>query len=231
MDILFYVNEHIYVIVIMFARISGLFLNAPVFSAKFIPMKIRLMICLFFSIILAGTSNYSNDISLYMLFWYIILEFIFGTLIGMVSSLFLKAINMFGASVDFMMGFGMMSGVGADGPSDSVSSILIEYLSMIVFLAIRGHIHLFYIISKKINLLNFIEHIQSFNFITFLSECFMYIISNGINLAIPFLLVFLLIDLCLGVINKSYPNFNVFLFSIPIKSLLFVILLCIYFCL
>ncbi|MBQ3423252.1 MAG: flagellar biosynthetic protein FliR, partial [Romboutsia sp.] len=192
MDMLFYVSEHLFVILIMFARISGLFLNAPVFSAKFIPMKIRLMICLFFSIIISGNSSYSNDITLYMLFWYVVLEFIFGTLIGLVSSLFLKAVNMFGASVDFMMGFGAMSGVGADGPTDSVSSILIEYLSILVFFAIRGHIHLFYIISEKINLLNFIEYIQSFNFITFISKCFMYIISNGINLAIPFLLVFLL---------------------------------------
>lgn len=228
MDLIFYVNEHLFIIMIMFARVSGLFLYAPVYSGKFIPAKIKLAICLLFSIILSGTSNYPNNLDLYSLFWCIVLEFIFGTLIGLVSSLFLKCINVFGASVDFMMGFGMMNGVSLDGSSESVSSILIEYLSIILFLFIQGHIHLFYILAEDINIMNLIEQFQSFNFISFFCECFMFIIKNGVNLAIPFLLVFLLIDLCLGVINKSYPNFNVFLFSIPIKSMIFVLLMLFY---
>lgn len=224
MDLLFYVNEHLFNIIIMFSKITGLFLFAPVYSGKFLPAKIKVILALMLSIILSSTLNYPSDLDLYSLFWLIILEFLFGLLIGFVSSLFFKTINMLGACIDFVMGFGMMSSIGVDGPSDSISATLLEYIALILFFAVQGHIYLFYIIAHKINIVKFITQIQSFDFIPFLVEIFVFIISNGIKLSIPFLLVFIIIDLCLGIVNKSYPSFNVFLFSIPIKTLLFVIL-------
>lgn len=224
MDLLFYVNEHLFNIVIMFSRITGLFLLAPIYANKFIPTKIKVLLSLLFSIMLSGNLNYPSNLDLYYLFCFIIIEFLFGLLIGFMSSLFLKTINMLGACIDFVMGFGMMNSIGIDGSSDNISATLLEYVALILFFAMQGHIYLFYIISKKIDVMNLIASIQSFDLLTFLIKAFMFIISNGIKLSIPFLLVFIIIDLCLGIINKSYSSFNVFLFSIPIKALLFVIL-------
>lgn len=228
MDLLFYVNDNIFFIMCMFSRISGVFLSTPVYSARFIPTKVKLILALFFSIILSPSVSLNIENSLYNLFILVFIEFGVGLLIGFISSLFLKSINIFGASVDYMMGFGMMSGLGLDGPSESVSSVLIEYLSLLLFFILNGHIYIFDILSYKLDVFTVFSSLTSIHILPFLIKSFLFIITHGINLALPFLLVFLLIDLCLGSINKSYPSFNVFLFSIPAKAIIFVMLLSYY---
>ncbi len=217
-------ESFIFSTVALTARIIGVFIFAPGFSSKAIPRQFKLILSFSLATILTQYVNY-NITDLYSLLAYVICETLAGTLIGLVSSLFMQSIQVSGGILDSLIGTGIFQMQDTSGVMSGVSSKLIEYAALILFFVTNSHLYLINIISSEMNFLNLFESFKTGAFIEIVSGILTFIFLNGVHLSLPFILILLLIDISLGLLNKSFSSFNVFLFSIPIKLLLFLVIL------
>jgi flagellar biosynthetic protein FliR len=49
-------------------------------------------------------------------------------------------------------------------------------------------------------------------------QLFVQVITLGVRIAMPFIVVFLICDITLGIIARTVPQLNVFILSFPIKT-------------
>lgn len=215
----------IFTTIILMARIIGVFIFAPGFSSKVIPRKFKVLLSLSLAVVLTQYVSYDTVNNIYTLVLYITCELLAGVIIGFTSNLFMQSIQIVGGVLDSLIGTGIFQEQDISGMASSVSSKLIEYTAILLFFISNSHLYLIYTISKDMNFMNLFTTLGQKGFIPFIIEMINFIFVNGVHLALPFVLILLLIDICLGLLNKSFSSFNVFLFSIPVKMLVFLVIL------
>ena len=225
MELIGFLEANLYGIVILFTRISGLFVFMPGFSSKAINRKVKVLLTLTMSILINNYTSNPEINSFYMFFARMIGEFIGGTIIGLTSNLFMQTIQIVGSIADSLLGMGIFQAVDTSGMVSSVSVKLIEYLALLLFFISNSHLYIMHIISMDIDFFKLYPSFSNGHFFIFLIEMIKFIFINGLHLAMPFVVIFLLIDICLGIMNRSFQSFNVFLFSMPVKMLMFVMFL------
>lgn len=222
------IEDSIITTILLMARIIGIFIYVPGFSTKAIPRKFKILIALTLSFLLRSYIDFEIFETYYIFLVYVICEFTGGLIIGLVSNCFIYVIQAIGETIDSLLGTGMFKTEDTSGSTSSITSKLIEYIGIIVFFASNSHLYLIYVITREINFINIAKVFQAGDFLGFIIEIFNFIFINAVHLAIPFVLVFLLVDISLGIMNRSFSSFNVFLFSMPVKVILFIIILLYY---
>lgn len=212
------------VFLLVFVRMSGLFVIAPIFGRRNIPVYFKVGFSLLLAIILVNTVkmpslNYGN--SFYEYIFLVLKEFLVGITIGYVSYLVLTSVYVAGQIIDMQVGFGMVNVI------DPVSNIQVPItsnfyfiMSMLVFLWANGH----HIIIKAL--------FESYKFIPLgtavfgtallqdILRVFGSIFVIGFKLAAPITAAILISDIALGVASKSVPQLNVFVIGMPLKIVL-----------
>lgn len=223
MELINYLQDNLNTILVLFARVMGLIIFMPGISSKSINKKIKVLLAFSLSIMISSyTSTPKINDDYYMLILLIIAEFLGGLIIGLISSLFMQSIQIIGALVDNLLGTAVFQTADMSGAISSTSIKLIEYTALLLFFISNSHLYIIYLISMNLNFLNLYNVFTNDGFLTLIINTIEFIFINGLHLAMPFILIFLIIDICLGIINRSFSSFNVFLFSMPIKILLFV---------
>ncbi len=217
-------QSKLYLFLLIFIRISGIFVTAPIFSTRIIPVHIKILISLYLSYIAYQFNGQSHllykDIHIIIFGILIFSEAIVGTLIGFIASLAFNMIQFGGRLLDLMMGMHIASIMD---PLTSAQQSLIGQLQYIIvillFLTLNGH-HL--IIVGMLQSFTILP-IGTLTFTPAFSETFLKIITQtflvGLQFAAPIMAILFLIDFCLGVIAKSVPQMNVFLTGMPLKAL------------
>lgn len=221
-------ENFIFTTIMLLARILGVFIFAPGFSMNAIPKKFKVLLAIALSALLSSYIEYEPIGNLYTFVIYIICELTAGIMVGLISNLFIYVVQTIGEIIDSLLGTGMFKTSDTSGSTSSVTSKLIEYIALLVFFISNSHLYLIYVITREVNFINIFKAFQNGGFIKFIIEVFNFIFINGMHLATPFVLIFLLIDICLGIVNRSFSSFNVFLFSMPVKMLLFIVTLLYY---
>lgn len=206
------------------ARYIGLFMFMPGISSKSIPKKVKAILAITLGLVTLNYTNYIELDSLYVIVTCIICELGAGALIGFISNLFIDVIQVIGSIVDGLLGTGMFQTVSPKGLT-SVSSSIIEYTAILLFFIINGHLYIIHIVATRTNFTDLYSILTNEGFLSFIVSIIEFVLINGLSLSTPFILILLLVDLGLGIINRSFSSFNVFLFSIPVKMLLFTIML------
>ncbi|MDD4527217.1 MAG: flagellar biosynthetic protein FliR [Candidatus Margulisbacteria bacterium] len=217
-------QSHIYLFLLIFVRVSGIFVTAPIFSTRIIPVHIKVLISLYLSYVVLQFHGLSplayKDIHLFIFAILILTEAIIGTLIGFIANLAFNMIQFGGRLLDILMGMHIASIM--DPLSREQQSLIgqLQYIIVILlFLTFNGH-HL--IILGLVQSFDILP-IGTLTFTSAFSETFLKIISQtfilGMKFAAPIMAILFLIDFCLGVIAKSVPQMNVFLTGMPLKAL------------
>jgi flagellar biosynthetic protein FliR len=138
---------------LVFIRVTGLFVVSPVFGRQNIPAYYKIGFSFFMAIILTYSIPVPDLGSYNSIFAFILLaakEFLIGLALGYISYIIITAIYLAGQMIDMHIGFGMVS------VFDPVSNIQIPVtadlyfiLTMLVFLAIDGHHLLIYTLSES----------------------------------------------------------------------------------
>lgn len=218
----------IFTTALLLARILGVFIYAPGFSMKGVPRRFKLLLAIALSALLTNYIDYEVINTPYQFVVYIICELIAGISIGLISNLFMYVIQTIGEVIDSLLGTGMFKTESTGNETSSITSKFLEYIGLLVFFASNAHLYLIYVITREANFINIFEAFKSGGILSFIVEIFNFIFINGVHLSIPFVLVFLLIDICLGIMNRSFSSFNIFLFSMPVKMMIFIVLLLYY---
>ena len=206
---------------LVFVRMTGLFVIAPIFGRRNIPTYFKIGFSFLLAVILVNTISipelqYYENIYAFALL--VFKEFIVGLTLGYVSYLVFTAIYMAGQIIDMQVGFGMVNVL------DPVSNIQVPItsnfyfiLSMLVFLAFNGHHALIKALFESYNLVPVGTAAFNNNLMNDIIRAFGNIFLIGFKISAPIVAAILISDIALGVISKSVPQLNFFVIGMPLK--------------
>lgn len=211
--------------ILVFFRIGGIMLPVPIFGSNNIPVNIKVWFILLLSIVMVPVNLGKFDPNLIDSFanlaYYATSEFVIGLSYGLISSVFLNAVYLAGAIIDMNIGLSIISVISPQDEQEiPVSANILYLLAVMIFLAtdmhhilIRGIMETFTIIPVGTGIFDFS---QATVFNQYIATSF----NIGVQLAAPFILTMLIIDIILGLLSKAMPAMNIFVLGMPLKILI-----------
>lgn len=212
-----------------FCRFSGLLLIAPVLSHSSVPNPVKLGIAAILSIIISPLLPALPNVPLFSWasFGIIVEQLIIGAAIGFVMQITFAAIQAAGEYIGLQMGLAFATFFSPDSGSNTmILSRFFYVFAMLLFVTIDGHLILIEILVRSFDWLpiasigsleaGIFETIARFGAIVF---------SSGILLALPVFGALLIVNLTLGILNRSAPQLTVFSVGFPMSLTLGMVLL------
>lgn len=214
---------------LIFIRMTGLFVVAPIFGRRNIPSYLKIGFSFFTALILVNTialpsPDYFGGIYTFALL--AVKEFVVGITIGFVAYLAFTAIYVAGEIIDMQIGFGIVNVI--DPMSNiqvPVTSNLYFIISMLVFLAVNGH----HVLIKALFDSYTTVPLGSASFDAGMADNLIRIFGSiffiGFKIAAPVIAAILITDVALGTISRMVPQLNVFVIGMPLKILVGIIIM------
>lgn len=217
---IFYESFPTYLMV--FFRITGFLIIAPLFSSRNVLSMMKAALAMLISILvvptMVDTPFLTIESSLLLFFIYALSEFAIGLSIGFVATLFFDAINLAGQLIDMQMGFGIVNVVDPQsGAQMPVMGTFKYFLTMFFYLSLNGHILLLDALMKSYQIIplgNFTVDMNLMNFIIYITTNLFVV---ALKIALPYVGALFATDFILGIIARTVPQMNVFMIGMPLK--------------
>jgi flagellar biosynthetic protein FliR len=209
---------------LIFVRITGIFILAPVFGSKNVNKYIKAGLALIITYILFPLA-FNNTVIIpehFLPYLFIVLgELIVGLIIGFVSSLVFSAIQMSGQLLDMQIGFGVINIIDPQSGGQVPLIGNFKYiLALLIFLATNGHhvlLSALFASFKLIPVTGVVVH-------TTLTEFIVKIVSGtfviALKISMPILITLIITDIALGILARTMPQMNIFVVGVPGKILI-----------
>jgi flagellar biosynthetic protein FliR len=208
---------------LIFCRITAFLLAAPVFSTRGVPAqwKIGLSVILTFLVFAAAGLNEPTAVDgLFIIS--IVREVVVGLLLGFTAYLFFTAVQIAGSFIDIQMGLGIANVIdpmtGAQSPIIGNFKFL---LAILLFLAFNGHHYLLDGLLKSYRWIplsnDLFARIQEGAVHEFVIRSFGTVFALALQMAAPLVVALFLMDVGLGILSKTAPQFNIFVVGVPMK--------------
>ena len=214
---------------LVFIRMTGLFVISPIFGRKNIPVIFKIGFSLLLAMILINTISVSGLYYYSNIYTYVALvfkEFIVGMIIGFVSYLIFTAVYIAGQIIDMQVGFGMINVLDpVSNIQAPITSNFYFIMSMLVFLILNGHHTLIKALFDSYKILPLGSATFDNRIITDIFKIFSNLFTIGFKISAPVIATVLITDIALGVISKTIPQLNVFIVGMPLKIALGVLVM------
>ena len=223
-----FTSTGIYAFMLTLARVSGLFLMAPVFSSKLIPVRAKLLIALAVSLAAApvaadGHAVPSDVASIAVL---VVKEVIVGTAIAFSVALVFAAIAFAGGLIDLTVGFSFATVVDpVQNVQISVMGQAYSLLASAVFVVIGGPD---LVIAGLVRSFSVVPVTGMPNWASMTGAIVSSIgslFAIGIEVAAPILVTLVVTDAAIGFLARMAPQMNIFGIELPGKIAAMFILL------
>lgn len=210
---------------LLVARVSGLFLIAPVLGNRVIPTLVRIAMVLLVSWVLFpihGPGVPQPTIDVPSLVNALGAELVVGLVMGTVASLIFTSFQMAGSIIGNQMGFSLpalFDPIGQQGRAAVIDQFY-SVISTLVFLVIDGHHLLLTALDRAFRAIPLGAAIQPTLVAMPLAQLTSEIIAAAFQLALPLIAAVVLTDLAFGLISRAVPQINVFFVELPLKVLL-----------
>ena len=207
--------------ILVLARISGLFIFAPVFSSRAIPTRAKLLVALGISFaampIAAGQPVPPNFVAIAAL---VVKELIIGSAIGFSVAVVFAAVQFAGGLIDLTVGFSFANVVDPlQSTQISIVGQLYTLLASAVFLAIGGHTLLVGAVVRSFDVVP-INGWPNFNDLTAgVVHASGGLLAVGLALSAPIVVTLLVTDVAVGFLARIAPQMNIFGIELPAKVL------------
>jgi flagellar biosynthetic protein FliR len=212
------------VFLLVFVRVSGLFVIAPIFGRRNVPTYFKIGFSFMLALILINVVkmpnlDYYNNIYRYSLL--VFKEFLVGLTIGYVSYLVFTAIYLAGQLIDMQIGFSMVSVLDPlSNIQIPITSNLYFILCMLIFLMANGHHVLIRALFESFAILPPGTAIFGTNLMNDILRVFSDIFLLAFKISAPIIAAILATDVALGVISRAVPQMNVFVLGMPLKIII-----------
>ena len=208
---------------VVFFRVGGMLLFAPVFGNTHIPLHVRIAIALMFTFILfpgidKNQSLLPTDIVPYAII--VLKEIAIGAVVGFAASMVFAAFNMAGYLITNQMGLDtamVVDPASQTGEEEPIISALYNMLAILIFLLINGHHWFIKTTAQSFAMIPLGRFDYTTMTLTKILSIFKSFFLIGIKISAPSLLVLLLTVVALGLMTKVAQEINVFVVAFPIK--------------
>lgn len=147
-------------------------------------------------------------------------ELIFGVAMGMILSFIFIAAQWSGEMIGQQMGLNLSEVFDPQfGGGGSVIGELYFMLTLVIFLVFRGHHAMLLAVRDSFSALPLLTVTVNQKLIDLMTGLFMGATMLAVQLAAPILVTMLIVDVALGFISKTVPQFNVMSAGLTIRSL------------
>lgn len=214
-------DQNVIAFVLLFARMSGLFVFFPFFSHNSIPVVIKTTLALFLTMFLFPLAKVEGNTPDSFFILFLLGEVLFGIIAGLILQMVFAILQMAGEQVSFTMGFSMASIVDpSTGANTPVISQVLNLLALLFFLAFDGHHLVLLFISNSLDYISLGGFYPHENLMLYLNKAMVNIFVLGFSMAFPILAISLLSDVIFGMLMKTMPQFNLLVVGYPIKIFL-----------
>ena len=213
-----------------FMRIGAMFAAIPIFSARSVPVRIRILLAFFIAWILVPVIPKAPVIDLISAEAVLIsaYQILIGVAMGFIMQMVFSAFVIAGQSIAMAMGLGFASIIDPqNGVQVPVVSRAFLIMVTLVFLALNGHLLLIEVLADSFQRLPVgtvaISHDGLWQLVSWGSNMFV----GGMLVALPAVAALLLVNLAFGVTSRAAPQLNIFAVGFPVMimvGLAFIIL-------
>jgi len=211
--------DHVYTFLLLFVRLSSLFLFLPFFSHMAISPQIKAALAFYLSLLLYPLMPVTAEPHSVTLFFASFLsEIVMGLIAGVALNIVFGMLSLGGEIIAFVMGFSLASVVD---PQSQIQMPLVSQMltttALLVLLAFNGH-HLI--------LLWMVEALRAAplgwaplepDMLDYLLKAMGHLFMVGFSVAFPIVALGLLSDIIFGMLMKTMPQFNLLVVGFPIK--------------
>lgn len=214
---------------LIFLRIGGMMISAPIFSSPRVPLQLRAALSLVLALLLQPIIAPDGPMvtSLAVLTLLAVREVIVGLVIGYLASLVFSIIEMAGELQDMQAGFGF---AGVVDPTMSRSSAILGQFQMalmwLVFLMANGHQMLLQALSDSFALVPLGKFAFTQGMAANMVSLTMTTLFIALRISAPVLGAVLLSDLAMGMLQRTAPQLNIIAVGFPVKIVVAVAVLC-----
>ena len=224
--------EYIEYAVLIITRISMIFFIVPFFGNVNIPVRIKIALSFFLSLIIMNSVDYSAVSYQGMLGYSILIaqEAVTGLLIGIGSGFTLYILNFSGHMLDMEIGFSMaMEMDPTTQVQTTISATFLTAVFMLMFIASDMHYFLIDAVVDSYKVIQIGEGIVSPNLYKIFVQYVIDYFVIGFRIILPVFACILVINVILGILARIAPQMNMFVFGMQLKvfaglSLIFILM-------
>jgi flagellar biosynthetic protein FliR len=213
---------------LVLARVSPLFVLAPLFSSQLLPARVRGIVAVALAIGLApivarGARLDLDPIGLGEL---IAKELVVGLAFAFVLGALFAAISVAGTFIDTLIGFSYGAIIDpVTGTQSAVVSQLYGLVGVLIFIAIGGDAWVIQGLAKTYELVPVDQFPSLGTMLGGVTSAFAGIFSAAIQVAGPIVLALILTDAAFGLVSRVVPQLNVFAVGFPAKVVVGLVLM------
>jgi flagellar biosynthetic protein FliR len=200
-------------------RLTGLFLVAPLFSAALIPTRVKIILALTLSFIiapLAGPAAPLEALSAGMMLT-AINQVLIGIAMGLVLQVVFEALTFAGQTIAMTMGLGYATLIDPlRGASVPVVSQFMLVLGILLFLSLDGHLAVIRMLAESFQWLPVsaggVTRDGAYELVMWGGELF----ARGLMIALPALIALIIVNMAMGVVSRAAPTLNLFAIGFPV---------------
>jgi flagellar biosynthetic protein FliR len=214
-------GESVTAFFLVLARVSPLFILAPMFSSKMIPGQVRGIAAVGLSIGLAGVAGHGQRIptDAVQVTTLMVEQVLVGVLLAFVVAALMAAVQTAGGLADIVSGFSFGATVDPiNGNQGGTFSELYGLVGVMLFIAIGGDAWILHGIARTFDLvpLSASPHLGSIVNAAETSVSSLFV--SAVEVAAPVIMALLITDVAFGMVSKVVPQMNVFSVAFPLKT-------------
>lgn len=214
--------------ILVLARLTPLFLFAPMLSSKMVPMRVRAIVAVALAIgmaplALAGQTAPTDAMAIAGL---VVKEIMVGLVFAFIIGLLFAALSVAGSLMDTIIGFSFGAMVDPiTGNNGTILSQTYALMGVMVFIAINGDAMLVQGFAKTFELVPLLDAPNMNRMMDGAIGAFAGIFTAAIQICAPVLLALFLTDIAFGLVTKVVPTLNVFSLGLPTKVIVGIVVM------
>ena len=208
---------------LVLARVSPLFLLAPLFSSKMLPARARGIVAVALAIGIAPIARSANGgqelpLEVWTLGGLVLKELLVGTAFAFALAALFAAVTTAGNVLDTLIGFSFGALVDPmTGTSGGVLNQLYALFGVMIFVAINGDAWVIQGIARTYEAVPLADAPAIGSLVEGVQVAFSGIFGAAIQVGAPVLLAVVLSDVAFGLVSRVVPSLNVFAVGFPAK--------------
>ena len=213
-------GESVTAFFLVLARVTPLFVVAPLFSSRELPKPVRGIIAVGLTIGLAGVASHGQHIPTdpLQVAGLMVEQMLVGLLLSFTVAALMAAVQTAGGLADIVSGFSFGATVDPiNGNQGGVFSELYALVGVMLFIAIGGDAWILRGIARTFDLvpLTAAPHLGPLADAAEVAVSSLFV--SAVEVAAPVILALLITDVAFGMVSKVVPQMNVFSVAFPLK--------------
>jgi len=208
---------------LVLARVSPLFLLAPLFSSKMVPGRVRAVVAVSLAIGLSPVVSTGMHLPTDVMGIGSLLakELLIGSAFAYALAATFAALAVAGSFLDTTIGFSYGSLVDpVNGNQSAILSTAYSMIGLMVFIAIGGDAWVIKGIARTYDVVSLTEYPSLNHIVSGATDAFTQIFTSALEVAGPVLIALILTDTAFGMVTRVVPTLNAFQVAIPAKVVL-----------